>query len=214
MRNSKTFSFTVSDSKGFFTVGEYEDGAPGELFINTSKHGSTLRGLLDAFGISISYGLQHGVPLKTYVRALSHMAFAPSGITDDPAIRTASSIIDYIFHKLALTYLSFDDRLELGLASLDDMPVDQTSLLEEPAKPEPAAQAEPEKVVTVAASTANFVSQDAKTAVNTTDSSSAASQPAKKMDEGAPMCFNCGNQTQRSGSCYVCTSCGSTTGCS
>lgn len=200
MRNSKTFSFQVADSKGFFTVGEYEDGTPGELFVNTSKHGSTLRGLLDAFGISISYGLQHGVPLKTYVRALRGIAFAPSGITNDPEIRTASSIIDYIFRKLADTYLSFDDRLELGLASLDDMPEAQTSLLEEsPVKLKEAAKAD----TTVVASTAQVPAAQV----------SPATTPAKKDDE-APMCFNCGNQTQRAGSCYVCTSCGSTTGCS
>ena len=103
VRASKTFSFQVADSKGFFTVGEYADGLPGELFISTSKHGSTLRGLFDAFAISISYGLQHGVPLKNYVRTFSHMSFPPTGITDDPEIRTANSIIDYIFRKLAIT---------------------------------------------------------------------------------------------------------------
>lgn len=202
VRSSKTFSFKVADSRGFFTVGEYEDGTPGELFINTNKHGSTLRGLFDAFGISISYGLQHGVPLKSYVRAFSHMGFAPAGITNDPEIRTASSIIDYIFHKLANTYLSFDDRLELGLASIDDMPGGQTSLLETVEE-----KLEEEKVVsqpapTLQASTAPAPSLSQKDA-----------RPAPK-DNDAPMCFNCGNQTQRSGSCYVCTSCGSTTGCS
>ena len=203
MRNSKTFSFRVADSKGFFTVGEYEDGAPGELFINTSKHGSTLRGLLDAFGISISYGLQHGVPLKTYVRALRHMAFAPSGITDDPEIRTASSIIDYIFHKLALTYLSFDDQLELGLASLDDMPQNQTALLEPTAGQGQEPQAERlAKASTAPAETISEKVGPSKTVVQA------------KREDSAPMCFNCGNQTQKAGSCYVCTACGSTTGCS
>ena len=204
VRNSKTFSFKVGDSKGFFTVGEYDDGTPGELFISTSKHGSTLRGLFDAFGISVSYGLQHGVPLKSYVRGLNHIGFAPSGITDDPEIRTAASIIDYIFHKLANTYLSFDDRLELGLASIDDMPENQTSLLEEKVEPK-AEVAQPEQPTkTVTASTAPAVSVSQKTGDN----------KSPKKDDDAPMCFNCGNQTQRAGSCYVCTSCGSTTGCS
>jgi ribonucleoside-diphosphate reductase alpha chain len=214
LRNSKTFSFMVGDSKGFVTVGEYEDGSPGELFINTSKHGSTLRGLFDAFGISISYGLQHGVPLKNYVRALRHMSFAPSGPTDDPQIRTASSIIDYIFHKLALTYLSFDDLLELGMASLDDMPVDQTSLLEE--NTNETTTPEPETIVEAPvqaeASTASAVIASAST-------SQPSAEPAKeattaRRDESAPLCYNCGNQTQRAGTCYVCTACGSTTGCS
>jgi ribonucleoside-diphosphate reductase alpha chain len=195
VRASKTFSFQVADSKGFFTVGEYEDGTPGELFISTSKHGSTLRGLFDAFAISISYGLQHGVPLKNYVRTFSHMSFAPSGITDDKDIRTASSIVDYIFRRLAITYLSFDDRLELGLASIEDMPEEQTSLLDAPVQ---------EKVVE---ETPKVVEQTVKTPV-------AQLPNAVKKDDTAPMCYNCGNQTQKAGSCYVCSSCGSTTGCS
>lgn len=208
VRTSKTFSFHVSDSKGFFTVGEYEDGTPGELFISTSKHGSTLRGLFDAFAISISYGLQHGVPLKNYVRTFSHMSFAPSGITDDPEIRTASSIVDYIFRRLAMTYLSFDDRLELGLASLDDMPEAQTSLLDTASTaPVVAHQTVEEPVKVVTASTR--LTEDAPEAVSSTPVSKATSQ-----DQSAPMCFNCGNITQKAGSCYVCTACGSTTGCS
>ncbi|MBX4201639.1 vitamin B12-dependent ribonucleotide reductase [Candidatus Saccharibacteria bacterium] len=211
LRTSKTFSFRVGDSKGFVTVGEYEDGSPGELFINTSKHGSTLRGLFDAFGISISYGLQHGVPLKNYVRALRHMSFAPSGITDDPEIRTASSIIDYIFHKLALIYLSFDDRLELGMASLDDAPLaDQTTLLVE--------EEVQEKVTLETPIVAEVNTAEASTSpVSQVTASASTSRPAEKAaqrDESAPLCYNCGNQTQRAGTCYVCMSCGSTTGCS
>ena len=215
VRPSRTFSFKVSDSKGFFTVGEYEDGSPGELFINTSKHGSTLRGLFDAFGISISYGLQHGVPLKNYVRAFSHMSFAPSGITDDPEIRTASSIIDYIFKRLGKTYLSFDDQLEVGLAQLEDMPVGQASLLDEiieevaQAKQEIAAE---ESAITAEASTAAAVTASASTAQPADEP--VVEKKAAHQDESAPLCYNCGNQTQRAGTCYVCTACGSTTGCS
>lgn len=201
MRNAKTFSFTVSGLHGYCTVGEFEDGTPGELFVSIAKIGSTLSGLMDSFGRSISYGLQYGVPLKTYVNGMAHMSFAPSGITDDPEIRTASSIIDYIFRRLALTYLSFDDRLELGLASIDDMPETQTSLpVAEELPIEPAPEAIPTPVETIKPT----VKEEG---VKTTTES------AKKADD-APMCFNCGNQTQRSGSCYVCTSCGSTTGCS
>jgi ribonucleoside-diphosphate reductase alpha chain len=210
VRNSKTFSFHVADSKGFFTVGEYEDGTPGELFISTSKHGSTLRGLFDAFAISISYGLQHGVPLKNYVRTFSFMSFAPSGITDDPEIRTASSIIDYIFRKLAATYLSFDDRLELGLASLEDMPETQATLWDAQAKMDQELSGEkPSPVLEVAASTEPSPSVTQKTDAVKSDK---ATKPGQ--DESAPLCYNCGNQTQRAGSCYVCTSCGTTTGCS
>ncbi len=210
VRSSKTFSFKVADSKGFFTVGEYEDGTPGELFISTSKHGSTLRGLIDAFAISVSYGLQYGVPLKAYARSFSHMSFAPSGITDDPEIRTASSIVDYIFRKLALTYMSFDDKLELGLVSIDEMPEEQISLLvDEPERDDEAST--PEIAPT------NVVVPQAKvqSTPKTEDKATSTERPAPaRNDDAAPMCFNCGNQTQKAGSCYVCTSCGSTTGCS
>ena len=205
IRSSRTFEFTVADSKGYAIVGEYEDHTPGELFISFAKHGSTLRGIMDAFAISVSHGLQYGVPLKTYVKTFTNTSFAPSGITDDPEIRTASSLIDYIFRRLALNYLSFDDRLELGLASIDDMPIAQTSLLADESEPtvKPASvqfQAVSQSVESVEPS--NSSKGKPKTEVKT------------KKDDTAPMCYNCGNQTQRSGSCYVCTACGSTTGCS
>ncbi len=196
IRTAKTFSFTVADSHGYITVGEYNDGNPGELFVNFSKHGSTLRGIMDAFAISVSHGLQYGVPLKSYIKSFLNTSFAPSGITDDAEIRTASSLVDFIARRLALTYLSFDDQLELGLASFDDMPEEQTSLLEE------------QKVHEEVAIT--------KESVKTELSNKAEAMTADKAikDDAAPICYNCGNQTQRAGSCYVCSSCGSTTGCS
>ena len=212
-RNSKIFKYTVGGVRGYAIVGEYDDGTPGELFISMAKMGSTLRGVMDSFAISVSFGLQFGVPLKNYVQNFTNTSFPPSGITDDLDIRTASSLIDYIFRRLGKTYLSFDDQLEVGLASLDDMPVDQTSLLDEVA--DEVAQAEQEVIrepladqplEVVSASTAPTSQISQKTDV------AARKQPAQ--DPAAPLCYNCGNQTQRAGSCYVCTACGSTTGCS
>lgn len=191
-RTARTFEFHVADLKGFVTVGEYEDGTPGELFVRVAKQGSTLSGLMDSFAISVSHGLQYGVPLKSYVKTLSNMSFAPQGMTDDPNIKTASSLVDYIFRRLAQDYLSFDDRLELGLASFEDFEQaeNQTSLLPEPAEPAPKVVAE----------------------------SVPAPKPIAKVPvssiSSAPMCTVCGNITQKAGTCYVCTSCGSTTGCS
>jgi ribonucleoside-diphosphate reductase alpha chain len=211
VRAAKTFSFTVSDSHGYVTVGEYEDGTPGELFINIAKMGSTLAGLMDSFARSVSYGLQYGVPLKTYVNGLSYMSFAPSGITDDPDIRTASSLVDYIFRRLALSYLSFDDRLELGLASIDDMPDVQTSLIEETSEPISNSVV---AVKTNALSSVTATFSDAPSAASVVSSSSHLKPTVSKKDSTAPLCYSCGNQTQRAGSCYVCSSCGSTTGCS
>jgi ribonucleoside-diphosphate reductase alpha chain len=198
VRNSKTFSFKVADSHGYITVGEYADGTPGEVFMRIAKQGSTLAGFMDAFAISLSHGLQFGVPLKDYVKSFTSMSFAPSGITDDPEIRTASSLVDYVFRRLAMSYLSFDDRLELGLASFEDMPEAQTSLLE----------VEPTEVP------ATVVEQPAVEAVPVSVTEQKSDTAAVTVSDTAPLCYNCGNQTQRAGSCYVCTSCGSTTGCS
>ena len=114
----KTFEFRVADCKGFVTVGEYDDGQPGEIFITVSKQGSTLAGIMDAFAKSISYGLQYGVPLRAYVEAFVNMRFEPAGMTDDPDVRFAGSIMDYLFRRLALEYLSYDERAELGIFTI------------------------------------------------------------------------------------------------
>lgn len=209
-RNARTFAFKVAGVKGYVTVGEFEDGTPGEVFMKIAKQGSTLAGIMDSLAVSVSYGLQYGVPLKSYVHGLTNMSFAPAGITDDPDIRTASSLVDYIFRRLALSYLSFDDRLELGMASLDDMPELQTELIEEPVETpaEPVAAVEPPAPVRQA--------HPGETTPAVNEAPSVITEEAKALvgDSTAPLCYNCGNQTQRSGSCYVCTSCGSTTGCS
>jgi ribonucleoside-diphosphate reductase alpha chain len=163
---------------------------------------------MDSFAISVSHGLQYGGPLNSYVRTLRGTSFAPSGITDDPDIRTASSVTDYIVRRLALDYLNFDDRLELGLADLDDLTEEQTSLLVESA-PTAAVDTDPKPVV-------SEQKVEAPVAVSqpVAQTSAPASKVAATTDSTAPLCYNCGNQTQRAGSCYVCSSCGSTTGCS
>ena len=119
-RTSRTFEFRVADCKGFATIGEYADGRPGEIFLTVSKQGSTLSGIMDAFAKSISYGLQYGVPLRAFVEAFTNMRFEPAGMTDDPDIRFASSIMDYLFRRLALEYLSLDERAELGIFSIEE----------------------------------------------------------------------------------------------
>lgn len=224
VRTSKTYKFSIADLKGYFTVGEYEDGTPGEMFISTSKQGSTLSGLMDSFAMTFSHGLQYGVPLKSYVRSLRGASFAPNGITNDPDIRTASSITDYIVRRLALDYLSFDDRLELGLASLDDMPTDTQTTLLDPSD-EAAAQFAPAPAPVQApaltapatghpVTTASASTSDSAPTVNEAPAMATGDSDATVQDPTAPLCYNCGNQTQRAGSCYVCSSCGSTTGCS
>lgn len=196
-RNSKTFEFYVADLKGFVTVGEYEDGTPGELFVRVAKQGSTLSGLMDSFAISVSHGLQYGVPLKSYVKTLANMSFAPQGMTDDPQIKTATSLIDYIFRRLAFDYLSFDDRLELGLASFEDFEAEAA-----------------EKQVSLLESSEAKEDERPKAEAKTDSMQQSTSKTQKQVDGTAPLCTVCGAQTRMSGSCYACPACGATTGCS
>ncbi len=191
-RKSYTFAFRVSDCEGYVTVGEYEDGRPGEVFMKVSKQGSTLAGIMDAFSISVSLGLQHGVPLSTYVKKYTNMRFEPSGITDDPDLRFASSLVDYIFRRLAIDYLTVEERTELGISTTEERT--QLTLF-----------------------TGDEVSGDY---VHLDSQSKAPSQSAEAdliqgtISKDAPYCYQCGNQMQRAGSCYVCPSCGTTSGCS
>lgn len=208
-RRSRTYEFHIADLKGFFTVGEYQDGRPGELFVNVAKQGSTLSGIMDSFAISISHGLQHGVPLKAYVKTYINMTFAPSGVTDDTDITYASSIMDYIFRRIAKDYLNFDDRLELGLANFEDMPtMEQPSLLSDDEDVNKAADLpETEKP---ADQPSFIVEKEAVSDAGPLPGPVKTQQPT----DTAPLCLNCGNKTQRSGACYVCAACGTTTGCS
>ena len=193
-RRSATFSFRVADCEGYVTIGEYEDGRPGEVFIKVSKQGSTLAGIMDAFSISISLGLQHGVPLATYVSKYANMKFEPSGMTDDPELRIATSLVDYIFRRLALDYLTFTEREDLGVLS--------SSERLQPTLPLIAEQATPSHGIAPAPVTLS-VPSDSRPAVI-----------ARNEQRDAPMCYSCGNSMQRAGSCYVCSSCGATSGCS
>ncbi|NDC52279.1 MAG: vitamin B12-dependent ribonucleotide reductase, partial [Actinobacteria bacterium] len=114
-RPSRTTSFAVGGAEGYMTAGTYEDGQLGEIFLKLGKQGSTLAGVMDAFSIAVSIGLQYGVPLETYVQKFTNSRFEPAGMTDDPDIRMAQSMMDYIFRRLALDYLPFEQRSAMGL---------------------------------------------------------------------------------------------------
>ncbi|MBW3574245.1 MAG: ribonucleoside-diphosphate reductase, partial [Actinobacteria bacterium] len=206
-RRSRTFEFRVADCKGFVTVGEYDDGRPGELFLRVSKQGSTLAGIMDAFAISVSHGLQYGVPLKAFIEAFTNMRFEPAGMTDDADIRFATSLVDYIFRRLAVDYLPLDERMELGILSVGERHSPTLPGIEEattetspgldllPAPPaEPTVAVDLDPLATVAT-------------VATTTS-------ARPGNRDAPYCMQCGVQMIRAGSCHACPSCGSTSGCS
>lgn len=208
-RTSRTFEFRVADCKGFVTVGEYGDGRPGEMFLRVSKQGSTLAGIMDAFSMSVSYGLQYGVPLRTFVRAFTSTRFEPAGITDDPDLRIATSILDYIFRRLAVDYLDFDERSELGILTSEERTVPDTPTLTSYTG------------TTAASTTAETTTAATTTTAPTTDADAPAAPSApgglsapSPGNPDAPYCMQCGVRMQRAGSCHACPSCGSTSGCS
>ncbi len=209
-RKSSTFAFRVADCEGYVTVGEYEDGRPGEVFMKVSKQGSTLAGIMDAFSISVSLGLQHGVPLATYVRKYTNMRFEPAGITDDADLRIATSLVDYIFRRLALDYLPESERADLGVLStaermqptlpgVEETATESKGIVDYAVVPDGVDTGEPTGPLPVAASAPPR----------------AADAPLARAEQrDAPYCYQCGNVMQRAGSCYVCASCGATSGCS
>jgi ribonucleoside-diphosphate reductase alpha chain len=199
-RSSRTFEFRVADCKGFVTVGEYEDGRPGEIFVRVSKQGSTLAGIMDAFAISVSHGLQYGVPLRSFVEAFTGMRFEPAGMTDDEDIRIANSLMDYLFRKLAVLYLSHEERAELNILTTQE-------------RLQPTLPGVEETVVeTRQGSELPADPPSVESASTLFDQQPAASAPVRHAD--APMCMQCGVQMQRAGSCHACPSCGTTSGCS
>ncbi|HEV3281413.1 MAG TPA: vitamin B12-dependent ribonucleotide reductase [Acidimicrobiales bacterium] len=204
-RTSSTFAFRVADCEGYVTVGEYEDGRPGEVFMKVSKQGSTLAGIMDAFSISVSLGLQHGVPLATYVRKYTNMRFEPAGITDDPELRIATSLADYIFRRLAVDYLPVEERAELGVLSTSERMQPTLPGVEETAT---------ESVGVVDVDAVDPVITTVVEGSGTPDATAAPVPEVRTEVRDAPYCYQCGNVMQRAGSCYVCGSCGTTSGCS
>jgi len=214
-RRGRTFEFRVADCKGFATIGEYEDGRPGEVFLTVSKQGSTLSGIMDAFAKSISYGLQYGVPMRAFVEAFVNMRFEPAGMTDDPDIRFANSIMDYLFRRLALEYLTYDERQELGIFSIDErlqptLPGVEESAVETFQGSEVAA--DPKSIPSVDELVTQMEMGIAPPAP-VSDISAELNRPGVRHSD-APMCMQCGVQMVRAGSCHACPSCGSTSGCS
>jgi ribonucleoside-diphosphate reductase alpha chain len=213
-RPSLTTSFSVGGAEGYMTSGSYPDDGLGEVFLKLGKQGSTLAGVMDAFSIAVSIGLQYGVPLETFVQKFSNLKFEPAGLTDDPDIRMAQSIMDYIFRRLALDYLSFEERAELGIYTATERArqVETGSYL--PAEEE--------------LSEAESLKNDPGDEVRTDEMESAAAKPppltahttSELFEEitgtsvDAPLCLTCGTKMRPSGSCYVCEGCGSTSGCS
>jgi ribonucleoside-diphosphate reductase alpha chain len=208
-RPSQTVSFAVGGAEGYLTAGSYPDDGLGELFLKLGKQGSTLSGVMDAFSIAVSIGLQYGVPLETYVSKFTNLRFDPAGLTDDPDIRMAQSIMDYIFRRLSLDYLPFETRAALGIYTAQERArqLDTGSYTEEPTEDDFDFHPQTGPVVDVK-------SQPTPTARNMPRSSTGLLDSMASSSADAPLCLNCGMKMRPAGSCFVCEGCGSTSGCS
>jgi ribonucleoside-diphosphate reductase alpha chain len=189
-RQAITHKFDIAGHEGYITVGLFEDGSPGELFLVMAKEGSTISGFADAFAQAISYALQYGVPLQVLVDKFSHVRFEPSGMTKNPDVRFAKSIVDYIFRWMATRFLSAEAQYHAGVNGRDEPEAQQ--LLLDPAMPASSPASAPPAAAPAAARSAFAAIQN---------------------QEDAPPCSTCGSIMVRSGSCYKCANCGTTSGC-
>ena len=210
-RPSQTVSFTVGGAEGYLTAGSYPDDGLGEVFVKLGKQGSTLSGVMDAFSMSISVGLQYGIPLEFYVSKFSNLRFEPAGMTDDPDVRIATSVLDYLFRRLALDYLPYEKRAQLGIFSAEERSAQVASTDYGSGFPEvdveglrSSVEAHPE---------ARAASGATPAPVEVGSSTELLELRLGKAAD-APLCMTCGTKMRPAGSCYLCEGCGSTSGCS
>jgi ribonucleoside-diphosphate reductase alpha chain len=203
-RKAVTHKFDIQGHEGYLTVGLFDDGTPGELFVTMAKEGSTISGLMDAFATQTSYALQFGVPLKFMVDKFSHMRFEPSGFTKNKEIPIAKSIVDYIFRWMASHFLPVEEQDEAGV------------IRREPAAAEPPAATAPAppRVADNARPAASPTELKVIAHPTTNGNGGSGVQKIAFVNTDAPACPDCGAITVRSGSCYKCLNCGATTGCS
>ena len=235
-RSSQTTSFAVGGAEGYLTAGTYDDNTLGEIFLKFGKQGSTLAGVMDAFSIAVSVGLQYGVPLETFVEKFTNLRFEPAGLTDDPDVRMAQSIMDYVFRRLALDYLDFDTRSFMGIhtaaersrqvetgsyeleATEDGEDIEEElETLQQSAPVSKKQEPKPEKaeIRNVAAEVKSGAgAASAKEASSEVHSSAELMEKFMGISADAPICMTCGTKMRPAGSCYVCEGCGSTSGCS
>jgi ribonucleoside-diphosphate reductase alpha chain len=215
-RPSTTTSFSVGGAEGYMTSGAYADGALGEVFLKLGKQGSTLAGVMDAFSIAVSIGLQYGVPLETFVEKFTNLRFEPAGMTDDADIRMAQSMMDYIFRRLALDYLPFEQRSAMGLFTASE----RARALETGEYTQDAAPASvdtplvPKAMATAAPVAAPVAVKIEPAPLAATIGSSSDLLDSMGIKSDAPLCMTCGVKMRMSGACFVCEGCGNTSGCS
>ncbi|MCR4511730.1 vitamin B12-dependent ribonucleotide reductase [Aeromicrobium sp. 50.2.37] len=233
-RQSITTSFSVGGAEGYMTSGAHENGELGELFLKLGKQGSTLAGVMDAFSIAVSIGLQYGVPLETFVQKFTNLKFEPAGLTDDSDVRMAQSIMDYVFRRLALDYIDFDTRSAMGIHSAEErqryldtgshQPISKGTTAAE------LVETEPETLKEAATAEASSLAEPVEVSDDVTAEQAQAdtAKPAPKQAHtsaelleaitgsavDSPLCMTCGTKMRPAGSCHVCEGCGSTSGCS
>ncbi|MEU5885130.1 vitamin B12-dependent ribonucleotide reductase [Spirillospora sp. NPDC047279] len=207
--------FSVGGAEGYMTASSYPDDGLGEVFLKLGKQGSTLAGVMDAFSMAISISLQYGVPLETWVEKFTNLRFEPAGMTDDPDIRMATSVMDYIFRRLALDHLPFDERSELGIFTAEERAMQANG--EDPA----TLHAEDEVAHETLAQSAEITRPAAPAAAAPAAIPAPEAHSSMEVIESrqgrtadAPLCLTCGTKMRPAGSCYVCEGCGSTSGCS
>ena len=238
-RASQTTSFSAGGAEGYLTAGAYDDGRLGELFLKFGKQGSTLAGMMDAFSIAISVALQYGVPLETYVEKFTNMRFEPAGMTDDPDVRMAQSLMDYVFRRLALDHLDFDTRSFMGIHTAEERARQLETGSYAPSLDDSDEEAIEDEIESfsqgVGASLKhredNPVDAQHKLDASQVHSGAGAASAREVSDDihssadllakfgdnkaaDAPICMTCGTKMRPAGSCYVCEGCGSTSGCS
>jgi ribonucleoside-diphosphate reductase alpha chain len=223
-RSAVVTRFAVGGSEGYMTASTYPDGDVGEVFLKLGKQGSTLAGVMDAFSVAISVSLQYGVPLEKWVEKFTNMRFEPAGITDDPDIRMVSSVMDYIFRRLALDHLPYDQRADLGILSVAERSAildgADPSAASDEVDPEELAQSAPReewRSASVDRKADDPPPQRARAAADppaVPPSSTELIESHQGRVADAPLCLTCGTKMRPAGSCYVCEGCGSTSGCS
>jgi ribonucleoside-diphosphate reductase alpha chain len=216
-RSATVTKFNVAGAEGYMTASTYpDDDGLGEVFLKLGKQGSTLAGVMDAFSIAISVGLQYGIPLESYVAKFTNTRFEPAGMTDDPDIRIAGSIMDYIFRRLALDHLPYDQRADLGILSAAERAAELAG--QDPASlgvevdPVELAQSAAVELPPPAATPPSVAAPVGRSAGPHSTAELIEFQQGRTAD--APLCLTCGTKMRPAGSCYVCEGCGSTSGCS
>jgi len=204
--------FSVGGAEGYMTASTYPDNGLGEVFLKLGKQGSTLAGVMDAFSMAISISLQYGVPLETWVDKFTNMRFEPAGMTDDPDIRMANSMMDYIFRRLALDHLPYDTRAELGIFSAEERAAQAAG--QDPAALRAEDDVDPETLAQSVPVERPKAEKPTPAPATEAHSSTELIESHQGRTADAPLCLTCGTKMRPAGSCYVCEGCGSTSGCS